>query len=105
MLLPTYDYFENIRHYNQWFASTTKTFWDNPAFGLIPSPIPSTLSAWGKVTEHSLSRIITKPAWGIDSVVSDGIEYLVSLETIKSLPFCDLVKFQARVLKRFKEKF
>ena len=104
MLLPTYDYFENIRHYNQWFASTTKTFWDNPAFGLLPSPIPSTLSAWGKVTEHSLSRIITKPDWGIDSVVSDGIEYLVSLETIKSLPFCDLVKFQSTSPKKVQRK-
>jgi poly(3-hydroxybutyrate) depolymerase len=28
-------------------------------------------------------------------VVSDGVEYLVSLETIKLLPFCDLIKFQS----------
>ena len=64
MLLPTYDYFENLRQYNQWFASSTRTFWENPMFGLFPSPIPSIFAAWGKVTEHSLSRITSKPDWG-----------------------------------------
>ena len=48
MLLPTYDYFENLRQYNQWVASTMKAFWENPVFGMYPSPVPSTLAAWGK---------------------------------------------------------
>ena len=104
MLLPTYDYFENMRQYNQWVASTMKAFWENPVFGMSPSPIPSTLAAWGRVTEHSLSRITSKPDWGIDSVVSDGVEYLVSLETVKSLPFCDLIKFQSTSPKKVQSK-
>ena len=104
MLLPTYDYFENLRQYNQWVASTMKAFWENPVFGMYPSPIPSTLAAWGRVTEHSLSRITSKTDWGIDSVVSDGVEYLVSLETVKSLPFCDLIKFQSTSPKKVQSK-
>ena len=104
MLLPTYDYFENMRQYNQWVASTMKAFWENPVFGMSPSPIPSTLAAWGRVTEHSLSRITSKPDWGIDSVVADGVEYLVSLETVKSLPFCDLIKFQSTSPKKVQSK-
>ena len=104
MLLPTYDYFENLRQYNQWFASSTRTFWENPMFGLFPSPIPSIFAAWGKVTEHSLSRITSKPDWGIDSVVSDGIEYLVALETIKELPFCNLIKFKSTRQKKIDRK-
>ena len=104
MLLPTYDYFENIRQYNQWVASTTRAFWENPIFGLFPSPIPSTLVAWGKITEHSLSRITSKPDWGIDSVVSDGVEYLVALETIKELPFCNLIKFKSTRQKKKERK-
>ena len=104
MFLPTYDYFENLRQYNQWVASTMKAFWENPVFGMYPSPVPSTLAAWGRVTEHSLSRITSKPDWGIDSVVSDGVEYLVSLETVKSLSFCDLIKFQSTSPKKVKRK-
>jgi len=104
MLLPTYDYFENIRQYNQWVASTTRTFWENPVFGLFPNPIPSTLAAWGKVTEHSLSRITLKPDWGIDSVISEGVEYLVALETIKELPFCNLIKFKSTRRKKINRK-
>ena len=104
MLIPTYDYFENLRQYNQWFASTTRTFWENPMFGLFPSAIPSTFAAWGKVTEHSLSRITSKPDWGIDSVVSDGIEYLVALEKIKELPFCNLIKFKSTRQKKVDRK-
>ena len=104
MLLPTYDYFENIRQYNKWVASTTRTFWENPIFGLFPNPIPSSLAAWGKVTEHSLSRITSKPDWGIDSVISEGVEYLVALETIKELPFCSLIKFKSTRTKKINRK-
>ncbi len=104
MLIPTYDYFDNLRQYNQWFSSTTRTFWENPMLGLFPSTIPSTFAAWGKVTEHSLSRITSKPDWGIDSVVSDGIEYLVALEKIKELPFCNLIKFKSTRQKKVDRK-
>jgi poly(3-hydroxybutyrate) depolymerase len=104
MLLPTYDYFENLRQYNKWVASTTRSFWENPLFGLFPSPIPSTLAAWGKVTERSLSRITSKPDWGIDSVISEGTEYLVALETIKELPFCNLIKFKSTRRKKINRK-
>ena len=63
MLSPTqsYDLFEINKQYYQWLASSTRTFWNNPIFGLLPSPLPTAFAAWGKVTEHSLSRISSKP--------------------------------------------
>ena len=36
--------------------------------------------------------------------MSDGVEYLVSLETVKSLPFCDLIKFQSTSPKKVQSK-
>ena len=106
MLSPSqsYDLFEINKNYYQWFASTTKTFWTNPIFGLLPSPIPSAFAAWGRVTEHSLSRISIKPDWNISSYISGDSEYHVNEKTILNFPFCNLIKFESTNSKPEKQK-
>ena len=96
MLSPTqsYDLFEINKQYYQWLASSTRTFWNNPIFGLLPSPLPPAFAAWGKVTEHSLSRISSKPDWGISSYISGNKEYYVNEKIIIDFPFCNLIKFE-----------
>ena len=106
MLSPSqsYDLFEINKNYYQWFASTTKTFWTNPIFGLLPSPIPSAFAAWGRVTEHSLSRISIKPDWNISSYISGDSEYHVNEKIILDFPFCNLIKFESTNSKPEKQK-
>lgn len=106
MLSPSqsYDLFEINKNYYQWFASTTKTFWTNPIFGLLPSPIPSAFAAWGRVTEHSLSRISIKPDWNISSYISGDSEYHVNEKIILNFPFCNLIKFESTNSKSEKQK-
>ncbi|MDB2584011.1 polyhydroxyalkanoate depolymerase [Alphaproteobacteria bacterium] len=106
MLSPSqsYDLFEINKNYYQWFASTTKTFWTNPIFGLLPSPIPSAFAAWGRVTEHSLSRISVKPDWNISSYISGDSEYHVNEKIILNFPFCNLIKFESTNPKLEKQK-
>lgn len=106
MLSPSqsYDLFEINKNYYQWFASTTKTFWTNPIFGLLPSPIPSAFAAWGRVTEHSLSRISVKPDWNISSYISGDSEYHVNEKIILNFPFCNLIKFESTNSKPEKQK-
>lgn len=106
MLSPSqsYDLFEINKNYYQWFASTTKTFWTNPIFGLLPSPIPSAFAAWGRVTEHSLSRISIKPDWNISSYISGDSEYHVNEKIILNFPFCNLIKFESTNPKPEKQK-
>lgn len=106
MLSPSqsYDLFEINKNYYQWFASTTKTFWTNPIFGLLPSPIPSAFAAWGRVTEHSLSRISIKPDWNISSYISGDSQYHVNEKIILNFPFCNLIKFESTNPKPEKQK-
>lgn len=106
MLSPSqsYDLFEINKNYYQWFASTTKTFWSNPIFGLLPSPVPPAFAAWGKVTEHALSRISMKPDWNISSYISGDSEYHVNEKIILNLPFCNLLKFESTNPKPEKQK-
>jgi len=90
----TYDMFESYRQGGEWMGATAKAFWSNPVFGLTPSPLPATFAAWGQVAERSFSRMATKPDWGIKSVVTDGHEYVVSVEKTLELPFGDLIHFR-----------
>ena len=90
----TYDIFEASKQHHQWLGSSLKNFWTNPVFGLNPSPLPHILSTYGKLTEHYLSRINTKPDWGITSFVSNGKEFSVNTKTILKKPFCNLIKFE-----------
>ena len=99
-----YDFFESLRQGNQWMGATAKAFWGNPAFGLTHSPIPATFAAWGEVTERSFSRIAVKPDWDIDSVVSEGREYVVNVSTVVDKPFCRLIQFKTSRKKEMPRK-
>ncbi|MBZ0129230.1 MAG: polyhydroxyalkanoate depolymerase [Rhodobacteraceae bacterium] len=90
----TYDLFESYRLGSEWMGATAKAYWSNPVFGLSHSPLPATFAAWGEVTERAFSRMVTKPDWGIDSVVTAGREYVVKVETVLTRPFGDLIQFR-----------
>ncbi len=86
---------ESFRQSSVWLGATTKAFWQNPAFALVPSPLPSIFAAWGEVTERSFERINIQPDWGIESVVSRDRDYVVTKRTELERPFCDLIHFTA----------
>lgn len=90
----TYDLFESYRTGGEWLGATAKAFWSNPVFGLSTSPVPATFAAWGEVTERAFSRMIAKPDWGIESVVTAGREYVVKIEKTLERPFGDLIHFR-----------
>jgi len=90
----TYDMIDSYRQGTAWMGATAKAFWSNPVFGLTASPLPAAFAAWGEVTERSFSRMIAKPDWGIDTVVSSGQEYVVKVEPILKRPFGDLIQFK-----------
>ena len=91
-----YDTMESTRLTCEGIGAAAKTFWSYPAFGTAMSPVPAALSAWGRVTERSFSRMVGKPDWGIDTVVSGDREFIVDVRPVLSKPFCDLLKFHVR---------
>ncbi len=93
-MLTLYDSYESTRQYNQWLGATAKAFWGNPLFSLATNPVPATFAAWGKITEHAFDRVNSKPDWGIDTVVSNHRDYLVSEVIHIEKPFCDLLQFK-----------
>lgn len=94
--LATYDLMETARAANEWLGATAHAFWSNPVWGLSTSPIPAAMSAWGTVTERSFARMIAKPDWNIDSVVTAGREYVVTVQKRVERPFGDLIEFSVR---------
>ena len=93
--LATYDLMETMRTTNQWLGATARAFGAYPVFGMMPSPLPRMIGAWGEVAERSFARMECKPDWGINSVVGeDGRDHLVSVETLVSRPFGDLLHFR-----------
>ena len=93
--VTVYDLSESIRQTNAWLGATTKAFWQNPAFSLAMSPLPSLFAAWGEVTERAFEKVASKPMWGIENVVSKDNDYPVKKKIDLELPFCDLVHFAA----------
>ncbi len=91
-----YDMTESMRLTNLWLGATAKTFWSNPVFGLTANPIPATIAAWGEVSERAFNRLAIKPDWGIESVVSDGQDYLVSINTVMEKSFGKLLEFKVK---------
>lgn len=89
-----YDMTETLRLNSLWLGATAKAFWSNPVFGLSPNPLPATFAAWGEVSERAFNRLAVKPDWGIDSVVSDGQDYLVSVNTVLEKSFGRLLEFK-----------
>lgn len=101
--MMTYDLMESVRNTNQWIGSTAHAMASYPVWGVVPNPAFRMMAAWGEVTERSFARMITKPDWGIDTVVgSDGRDHIVTVETEIERPFGDLIRFkvQGRAEKR-----
>lgn len=91
-----YDTTESLRLASLWAGATAKAFWSNPVFGLAANPLPASFAAWGEVTERAFNRLSIKPDWGIDSVVTSGRDYLVSVETVLEKPFGRLLEFRVK---------
>ena len=102
--LATYDLMESARITNQWLGATAKALCSYPTVGLVPNPIFSTIAAWGEVTERTFARMVAKPDWGIESVVTAGREYVVNPTSIVERPFGDLVHFRVNGRKLSKRR-
>lgn len=93
--MAAYDMAETMRNTNQWLGATAQAFGSYPATGLVANPFFQMLAAWGDVTERSFARMVTKPDWGIESVVChDGRDHLVSTEIAVKKPFGNLIRFR-----------
>ncbi|MEH6835619.1 polyhydroxyalkanoate depolymerase, partial [Falsihalocynthiibacter arcticus] len=95
--MATYDMMETMRNTNEWFGASAKAVAAFPAMGLVPNPFLQWIGAWGDVTERSFARMAVKPDWGIHSIpAEDGCDHLVSVESVVSRPFGDLIKFNVQ---------
>nr|WP_321508454.1 polyhydroxyalkanoate depolymerase [uncultured Celeribacter sp.] len=95
--MATYDMMETIRTTNQWLGATAQALGSYPATAMLPNPMFQWLAAWGEVTERSFSRMVTKPDWGIGSVVGeDGRDHLVDVDVEISKAFGDLIHFKVQ---------
>ncbi len=93
----TYDLMETMRNTNQWAGATAQAMMSYPVWGIMPHPAFKMMAAWGEVTERSFSRMVVKPDWGIDSVVtSDGRDHVVIVETTLKRAFGDLIHFRVQ---------
>jgi len=92
--MATYDLMETMRNTNEWMGASARAMASYPVWGMVPHPIFKMMSAWGRVTERSFARMVTKPDWGIRTVVgSDGRDHLVETQVELARPFGDLVRF------------
>ena len=93
--MATYDLMETARTTNQWLGATAQAIGSYPMVSLFPNPIFNMMAAWGEVTERTFARMVTKPDWGIASVVGeDGRDHVVQVETVVERPFGDLIHFK-----------
>lgn len=93
--MATYDLMETARNTNQWLGATALAFGSSPATGLFPNPMFQMIAAWGEVTERTFARMVTKPDWGISSVVGeDGRDHVVEVDSVVTKPFGDLIHFK-----------
>ena len=93
----TYDLMETARISNEWLGATARAFASNPVFGLTPNPMFNMIAAWGEVTERSFSRMGARPDWGIRTITAeDGRDHIVSIDTLVSKPFGDLIHFRVQ---------
>ncbi|MBD9526742.1 polyhydroxyalkanoate depolymerase [Paracoccus sp. PAR01] len=91
----SYDVMETYRNTNEWLGATARALGSYPAFAMIPHPMFKLMSAWGRVTERSFSRMVIKPDWEIPPIVSeDGQDHIVYVEPELTRPFGDLVRFR-----------
>jgi poly(3-hydroxybutyrate) depolymerase len=92
--LVSYDLVETARVTGQWMGATAQALGSYPTFAMVPSPVFATIAAWGEVTERAFSRMTAKPDWGIESVVTAGREYPVTVAPIVERPFGNLIHFR-----------
>ncbi|MBT8412751.1 MAG: polyhydroxyalkanoate depolymerase [Boseongicola sp.] len=95
--MMTYDLMETLRNTNQWAGASAQAIASYPMWGMVPNPAFNLMAAWGEVTERSFSRMVSKPDWGLESVVGeDGRDHIVTVETDVKRPFGDLIHFQVQ---------
>lgn len=93
--MATYDMMETARTTNQWLGASAQALGSYPAMSMIPNPMVQMIAAWGEVTERAFSRMVTKPDWGIASVVGeDGRDHVVEVEKVVAKSFGDLIHFK-----------
>ncbi|MFZ1661409.1 MAG: polyhydroxyalkanoate depolymerase [Paracoccaceae bacterium] len=93
--MATYDWMESVRNTNEWLGASARAMSSYPVWGLVPHPMFKVMSAWGRITERSFARMVIKPDWGIRTVVgADGRDHIVSIETLVSKAFGDLIHFR-----------
>ncbi len=93
--MATYDMMETARTTNQWLGASAQALGSYPAMSMIPNPMMQMVAAWGEVTERAFSRMVTKPDWGIASVVGeDGRDHVVEVEKVVAKSFGDLIHFK-----------
>jgi len=95
--MMTYDLMDTFRNTNQWAGASAQAFASYPMWGMVPNPAFNLMAAWGEVTERSFSRMVSKPDWGLDSVVgTDGRDHIVSVEVDVKCHFGDLIRFEVQ---------
>ena len=95
--MMTYDLMETFRNTNQWAGASAQAIASYPMWGMVPNPAFNLMAAWGEVTERSFSRMVSKPDWGLDSVVGkDGRDHIVTVEVDVKRAFGDLIHFQVQ---------
>ncbi len=93
--MPRYDTMETLRNTNEWMGASARALGSYPAFALIPHPLFKLMSAWGRVTERSFSRMVIKPDWNLAPITSsDGQDHVVYVDKVLSRPFGDLLHFR-----------
>lgn len=92
--MALYDMMVTARTTNQWLGASALAMGSYPWAHTLPNPAIRWLTAWGEVTERSFSRMATRPDWNINSMAhEDGRDHVVSVETLVSKPFGNLIHF------------
>ncbi|WBU61171.1 polyhydroxyalkanoate depolymerase [Paracoccus albus] len=93
--LISYDAMETIRNTNEWLGASARAMASYPMFAMIPHPMFRLMSAWGRVTERSFSRMVIKPDWNLPPIAgADGQDHIVYVEPVLKRDFGDLVRFR-----------
>ncbi|TXB71294.1 polyhydroxyalkanoate depolymerase [Paracoccus aurantiacus] len=93
--LISYDAMETIRNTNEWLGASARAMASYPIFAMVPHPMFRLMSAWGRVTERSFSRMVIKPDWNIPPIAgADGQDHIVYVEPVLKRDFGDLLHFR-----------
>ncbi|WP_409674294.1 polyhydroxyalkanoate depolymerase [Paracoccus sp. (in: a-proteobacteria)] len=93
--IVSYDAMETIRNTNEWLGATARALASYPAFAMVPHPAFKLMGAWGRVTERSFARMVTKPGWQLPAIPGeDGQDHIVYVEPVVRRAFGDLIHFR-----------